>query len=355
MSLRRAAPRRLACLALSCLGLLGLLGLLVASNGRPADAQQGKLAVASFGGAWERDLRTDLITPFERDRKIQVDYVVGLSTETLARLKAQKDNPQLDVIMLDDVLTAEAVSLGLLEKLNPAEIPNFKDLRKEARVANDYGVGFTSSATVLMYNTEKVKPAPTSWKALWDPRYKGHVAFPHINTTWGLQTLLVASQLEGGGPQNVAPGLAALSKLQHDNDAVVYTSATQLNTLAQQGQVWIAPTSSVWVNQLEKGGTPVAISVPKEGVYQIFTVWSVVKGAKNRAAALQFIDYALRRDVQERFAPRAGLMATNSMATLDPEFARRVKFDPLLQLDGEVVAKQRSAWVEAWNRALTGH
>jgi putative spermidine/putrescine transport system substrate-binding protein len=351
MFLRLAASRRLVVLALT---LVGTVAALVTSNYRPLDAQQSKVVVASFGGSWERDLRADVIGPFERDHKAQVDYVVGLSTETLARLKAQKDNPQLDVIMLDDVLTAEAASLGLLEKLNPAEIPNLKDVRKEARIANDYGVGFTSSATVLMYNTEKVKPAPTSWKALWDGRYSGHVAIPGINTTWGLHTLLLATRLEGGGGQGVTPGIAALTRLQRDNHAVVYTSAQQLNTLAQQGQVWLAPTSSVWVNQLERGGTPVAIAIPQEGVYPIFTVWSVVKGAKNRAAALQFIDYALRKDVQEKFVPRAGLMATNVTASLDPDFARRVKFDRLLQLDGEAVVKQRAAWVEEWNRALTG-
>jgi putative spermidine/putrescine transport system substrate-binding protein len=350
MPLHFVAPRRLACLVL----LFAIMVALVTPASGPVNAQQGRLVVASFGGAWERDLRAELIGAFERDHKVQVDYVVGLSTETLARLKAQKDNPQLDVIMLDDVLTAEAASLGLLEKLNPGELPNLKDVRKEARIANDYGVGFTSSATVLMYNTDKVRPAPTSWKALWDPKYSGHVAIPHINTTWGLQTLLLANRLEGSSAQNVGPGLAALSRLQRDNQAVIYTSATQLNTLAQQGQIWLAPTSSVWVNQLERGGTPVAIAVPQEGVYPIFTVWSLVKGAKNRAAALQFIDYALRKDVQEKFAPRAGLMPTNSTVSLSPDFARRVSFDRLLQLDGEAVVKQRATWVEEWNRALTG-
>ena len=348
---RPAAQRRFIALAVV---LAGIVAALVVSPGRSVDAQQGKLVVASFGGSWERDLRADLLTPFEQAQKTQIDYVVGLSTETLARLKAQKDNPQMDVVMLDDILTAEAAHLGLIEKLNPAEIPNLKDASKLARIADDYGVGFTQSATVLMYNTEKVKPAPTSWKALWDPKYAGHVAIPGINTTWGLQTLLLASRLENAAAGDVKPGVAALVRLQKDNQAVVYTSATQLNTLAQQGQVWLAPTSSVWVNQLERGGTPVAIAVPQEGVYPIYTVWSVVKGAKNRAGALQFINYALRKDVQEKFAPRAGLMATNTTVTLDPEFAKRVKFDRLVPLDPEMVAKQRAGWVEEWNRALTG-
>jgi putative spermidine/putrescine transport system substrate-binding protein len=346
MSRRPGFVLRLAALLLAVLAL--------ASTGLSVDAQQSRVVVASFGGAWERDTRTDLITPFEKEYNARVDYVVGLSTETLARLKAQKDNPQLDVVMLDDVLTAEAVSLGLLETLTPADVPNLKDLRKDGRFSGDHGVGFTFSATVLMYNTEKVKPAPTSWKVMWDPKYAGHVAIPGMNTTYGLHTLLMAGRLEGGSETNVKAGLEGLKRLQKDSGAVVYTSTTQLNTLAQQGQVWLAPYSSVWVNQLEKGGTPVAIAVPQEGIYPIYTAWSVVKGAKNRAAAMQFVNYALRKDVQEKFAPRVGAAPLVTTATLSPDYARRVNFDRVLPLDGDMVFKNRAGWVDEWNRAIQG-
>jgi len=326
----------------------------VATLTAPVDAQTGRVVVASFGGAWERDLRADLIEPFEKAHNVKVDYVVGLSTETVARVKAQKDSPQLDVIMLDDILTTDAANQGLVEKMTVTDVPNLKDLRPEARIAGDAGAGFTSSATVLMYNREKVVPAPTSWKALWDPKYKGHVAIPHINTTWGLHTLVLAAKLESGSEMNVQAGLAGLKRLQQANEAVVYTSTTQLNTMAQQGQVWLAPFSSVWVNQLDNGGTPVSIAVPQEGVYPIFTVWSVVKGARNRAAAMQFVNYALRKDVQEKFAPRALLMPTTTTAALSPDMAKRVRFDRLQHLDADAVVKQRAAWVEEWNRSLTG-
>jgi putative spermidine/putrescine transport system substrate-binding protein len=326
----------------------------VATLTAPVDAQTGRVVVASFGGAWERDLRADLIEPFEKAQNVKVDYVVGLSTETLARVKAQKDSPQLDVIMLDDILTTDAANQGLVERMTVTDVPNLNDLRKEARIAGDTGAGFTSSATVLMYNRDKVVPPPTSWKALWDPKYKGHVAIPHINTTWGLHMLMLAAKLESGSEMNVQAGLAGLKRLQQANEAVVYTSTTQLNTMAQQGQVWLAPFSSVWVNQLDKGSTPVAIAVPQEGVYPIFTVWSVVKGARNRAAAMQFVNYALRKDVQEKFAPRALLMPTTTTATLTPDMAKRVSFDRLQHLDADAVVKQRAAWVEEWNRALTG-
>ena len=342
-------PGHVRVLAASLLAVLAL-----GTSGIAVDAQQSRLVVAYFGGPWERDTRTDLITPFEKDHNARVDYVVGLSSENLARLKAQKDNPQIDVVMLDDALTAEAVSLGLLEKLTPADVPNMKDLRKEARFADDHGVGMTFSATVLMYNTEKVTPAPTSWKVLWDPKYAGHVAIPGINTIYGLHMLLMASRIEGGNETNTRAGLEGLKRLQKENRAVIYTSTTQLNTLAQQGQVWLAAYSSVWVGNLQRGGTPVAIAVPQEGVYPIYTVWSVVKGSKNRAAAMQFVNYALRKEVQEKFAPRVGAAPVVSSASLSPDYLKRVSFDRVLPLEGELVFKHRAGWVDEWNRALQG-
>ena len=32
---------------------------------------------------------------------------------------------------------------------------------------------------MLLYNTTKVKPAPTSWAALYDPKYKGQITIPN--------------------------------------------------------------------------------------------------------------------------------------------------------------------------------
>jgi putative spermidine/putrescine transport system substrate-binding protein len=341
-------------LGLRCGMLILFISMITAAAAEPSQGQQGRIVVASFGGAWERDLRAAMIDSFEQAYSVKVEYVVGLSSEQLARLKAQKDNPQIDVVMMDDLLTAEAASLGLVEKLSQAEIPNMRQLRKEARIAGDYGVGFTFSATVLMYNTERIRSAPTSWRVLWDPQYAGRVGLPHINTIWGLHTLLMANKLESGGEFNAQAGLTALRRMARENQAVVYTSTTQLNTLAQQGQVWFAPFSSVWVNQLQDGGAPVAIAVPQEGVYPIWTVWSLTKGAKNRALALKFLNYSIRREVQERFAPRALAMPANAATYVSADLARRVKFDRLLPIDAEAVAKQRTAWIEEWNRAILG-
>src|SRR5581483_6283545 len=41
------------------------------------------------------------------------------------------------------------------------------------------GVSLQWGPNTLLYNTRKVKPAPTSWSAIYSPRYKGKVSIPN--------------------------------------------------------------------------------------------------------------------------------------------------------------------------------
>lgn len=312
------------------------------------------LTVASFGGQWESDLRAAMLEAFEKEYGVRINYVVGLSSEQLARIRAQQGRPQIDVVMLDDLLVAEAAQLGLLERLDPERIPNMKNLREAARIANDYGAGFTLSATVLMYNTDHVQEPPTSWEVLWDPQYRGRIAIPHVNTIWGLHTLMVAGRIYGDGYTDAVAGAQRLNEARLDNRATVYNSAAQLNTMAQQGHIWLAPFSSVWVNQLKASGVPVDIAIPDEGVYPIWTVWSVVKDAPNRDLAMEFVNYALSHEVQAAFAPRALALPAIEGVELDPDFRAMVDFPNFVAADEETVAAQRAEWIELWNRAMSG-
>ena len=42
-----------------------------------------------------------------------------------------------------------------------------------------YGISLQWGPNTLMYNTTKVKPAPTSWSALYSPKYKGKITVPN--------------------------------------------------------------------------------------------------------------------------------------------------------------------------------
>src|SRR5215471_15987636 len=163
-------------------GLLALLGT------GAALAQPKTLVVAGYGGSWEQQLRKDVFPAFEQKHDVKIDYVAGNSTDTLARLQAQKGNQLIDVAIVDDGPMYQAIQLGFCGKIADLPAANLFDA---ARFKNDQAVAIGIVATGLMYNTkvfkEKGWAPPTSWNDLKDTKYAKQLVIPPINNTYGLE------------------------------------------------------------------------------------------------------------------------------------------------------------------------
>src|SRR5882762_9636090 len=96
---------------------LGAGSVLGAPFVRSARAQTRTVYVNSYGGVWETSWKKAFFDPFTAQTKIQVKTVPGVS---FAKLKAQVQtrNFDWDVVNLGDVEYAQAVTEGLLEKVD---------------------------------------------------------------------------------------------------------------------------------------------------------------------------------------------------------------------------------------------
>ena len=68
-----------------------------------AQAQSKTFYVAGYGGSFEQTMRQEIIPAFEAKHGVKVEYVAGNSTDTLAKLQAQKGNQQIDVAIVDEI------------------------------------------------------------------------------------------------------------------------------------------------------------------------------------------------------------------------------------------------------------
>src|SRR5947209_12163205 len=130
--------------------------------GDSALAQTKTLYVAAYGGSFEQTMRRDIIPPFEKKHGVKIEYIAGNSTDTLAKLQAQKGNQQIDVAIVDDGPMYQAVALGFCAPIEHLSA----DIVKSARYKDDKAVGIGLVATGFMYNTkyfaEKGFAAPAS-------------------------------------------------------------------------------------------------------------------------------------------------------------------------------------------------
>ena len=136
-------------------------------------SQTKEFVVAAWGDPYEAGWRKSLVPAFEKKHGVKVVWVQGFSTQTLAKLRAQKDSPQIDIAMMDDGPHRQAVALGLVEKLDRGKLASAKELYDMAFEPNDMGISFGLAVYGLYYNTKafadnKWAP-PTSWMDLPGP------------------------------------------------------------------------------------------------------------------------------------------------------------------------------------------
>src|SRR5688572_14905215 len=193
----------------SLLAAAGLVALNVAATS--ASAQQKTFYVAGYGGSFEQTMRTEVIPDFEKKHGVKVEYVAGNSTDTLAKLQAQKGNQQIDVAIVDDGPMYQAVALGFCRDL--AKAPIYNDVHDVMKFSSNKAVGLGLVATGIVYSKkafdENKWPAPSSWEDLKDKKFAKKLVIPPLNNTYGLHALVTMARLRGGGEKAIEPGFKA--------------------------------------------------------------------------------------------------------------------------------------------------
>lgn len=324
----------------------------------PALAQPTTLYVGSYGGSTEKAFKEKLIPAFEAKHNVKIVYIPGNSTDTLAKLQAQKGKQELNVVLMDDGPMYQAVQFGFCDKL--AASPVYNDLYPVARMG-DSAVGIGIVATGIAYNTEAFKkanlPPPDSWEALTDKRFRQKVAIPPISNTYGLQTLLTFAKLRKGGDKNIDPGFTAMTREVGPNVLAWEPSPGKMTELFQNGDIMMAVWGSGRVQALKDTGFPVQFVVPKEGAPALLTAACPVVQNAALAQSQAFIQYLLTPEVQVVLAETQGYGPANTKTRLDAALGARVPYgkeqiDKLLPTDWPVVNEKRAEWTNRWNRTV---
>src|SRR6185369_7334602 len=110
---------------------------------------QAKLTVAAYGGVWDFHLREKVFPDFETKHNVKIDYVAGNSTDTLAKLQAQKANQAIDVAIMDDGVMYQAIQLGFCA---PNQGLDKSELYPAALFKGDKAVAVGQTGTGFMIN-----------------------------------------------------------------------------------------------------------------------------------------------------------------------------------------------------------
>lgn len=135
-------------------------------------------------------------------------------------------------------------------------------------------------------------PVPRSWKDLFDPKYKGLVAYddPTIHgTAW--EVTFAANLAMGGDTKNLRPGIDYLRNL-HGN-IVSYSRETSYNpALRGEIAIWLHADGSGYKMKWADGG-PIEVVIPAEGTGAVPLNMGMVKWTKRPRLAAAYLDWLL--------------------------------------------------------------
>ena len=129
--------------------------------------------------SWGEYIDEDLITQFEAETGILVNYQTAESNEALYSL-LKSGAGDYDVIVPSDYMISQLIEEDMLEELDYGSIPNFslvdsrfKNLPYDPE--NRYTVPYAWGTVGIIYNTTMIGEPITSWSALFDDQYAGNV------------------------------------------------------------------------------------------------------------------------------------------------------------------------------------
>jgi iron(III) transport system substrate-binding protein len=290
---------------------------------------------------------------FNKDHPdININWVRDSTGIITAKLLAEKDNPQADVIW---GLAATSLLLmkseGMLEAYAPEGVekldPKFVD-----KSTPPAWTGMDAWVAAVCYNTIEAAKAglqpPSSWKDLTKPEYKGHIIMPNPNSS-GTGFLDVSGWLQMFGETE---GWAYMDAL-HTNIARYTHSGSKPCKLAAAGEIPIGVSFAFRGAKSKAAGAPLEIIVPSEGVGWDMEATAIVAGTDDLDAAKTLVDWTVTKEASEMYNTGYAVVAYPGVAKPVEHFPSNLA-EMMIDNDFEFAANNRAAILKEWQSRYDG-
>ena len=290
-------------LTLACVMAMGLFlsGCAMKAMKDPKGSQPGASNSGSTGQrevvvcGWGENIDEDLFELFEQKTGIKVVYQTAESNEMMYS-KIAMGGSGYDVVVPSDYMIAQMIEEGMLAELDFSNIPNFdlisdrfKNLSYDPD--NKYSVPYTWGTLGIIYNPTILGEDIDSWGALFDAKYAGKTAMI-------------------GNPRDaIAAALLYLGYSINTSDEAQIREAYQLIADAKAAGVYQGFFMDEIYDKMEVGETALCtyyagdylsmydnnsdlkFVIPKEGSNWFVDAMCVLKDAKNKTEAEEWINF----------------------------------------------------------------
>jgi len=268
--------------------------------GRAKAARQ--VVIALWGGSFSDNFKAAYLDPFAAETDIEV-VLVGPPDLAKVRAMVRTGNVEWDLILPLGTWQVGGEKEGLWEPVDYS-IVDVSDTAPGAK--REFGVGFEVISGGICWDEKRNGAAgkhPETWPEFFDPtRFPGRRGLRPRE----FETLEIALLGDGVKPADIYPldvdrAFRALDRMKPF--ITNWIEATQQTiSLVQQNECDFTYTYNGRVYAARQAGIPISFS-PKDHINSMDYL-TIVKGAKNKDAAMQLIAFVMRPERQADFANR---------------------------------------------------
>jgi len=270
-----------------------------------AGASAQTLTVYTAGPA---GLANELAKGFEAKTGTKVNVFQATTGQIMARLAAEKGNPQADVLVSASWDTA--VDLKAQGELLAYQSPNAQQV--PAALRDSHYVAQGAAALAIIWNNKSGKPRPSDWSDLSAPAYRDAVTIPDPAGSGSAYAMV------SGLAEHPEYGWDFFRQLKANNAVVPGANAQALNPVMQGAKAAVMGGVDYIALAAKAKGESIEVIYPASGTVLEARPAMIMRTARNPEAAKQFIDYMLSTEGQLMVAKTYMLPARADVAAQRP-------------------------------------
>jgi putative spermidine/putrescine transport system substrate-binding protein len=278
--------------------------------------------------AWEGYTQPEWVKPFQQQTGCQVHAKYAGSSDEMVTLMRQGGGSQYDMVSASGDASLRLIRGGDVQPVNVNLIPDWKNFIPQLQSpphntvdGKHYGISLQWGPNTLLWNTTKVAGTPTSWEAIYDPKYKGQITVPDNPIQIADAALYLSKKQPSLGitdPYELTmPQLdAAVNLLKQQRPLIkkYWALASDEIDLFKNGDAVIGASWPYQTNTLVADKTPVKDTIPSEGATGWADTWMLSAHAKHPNCAYLWMKYISEPKPQAQQAISFGETPANTKA-----------------------------------------